>query len=95
MLNLAKEKLIMEMARYYVSKQCTIRDVARVYNVPKSTVYMYFRQFIRGPHSTKEKRCLAIDVAILLIKNRSEAPLRGGEAVKQKYLRDSDPGLKE
>lgn len=69
-----------DLGAYMVTHQCTIRQVAEVKGVPKSTVHKDVTKRLRIWDSY-----LHAEVRKLLEKNKAERHLRGGEATKRKY----------
>ncbi len=69
------------LAQYLIEHKATVRRVAQVFSVSKSTV-----------HKDVAVRLKYINPALfesakqILAENKSERHLRGGEATKQKYL---------
>ena len=69
-----------EIADYVIANKCTVREVAKVFCVSKSTA-----------HKDLDERLLQIDkskheqVSKILGQNWAERYLRGGEATKRKY----------
>ncbi len=70
-----------EIARYIVAHECTVRDAAKCFGVSKSTV-----------HKDVSERLLLLDRKLfecarkVLDVNLSERHLRGGEATRHKFL---------
>ena len=69
------------LGEYLVAKQATVRSAARVFGVSKSTVHKDVTQTLKIVN-----KGLYLEVQKLLLKNKQERHLRGGEATKQKYL---------
>ena len=71
-------------AEYMIREQATVRQTAAVLGISKSTV-----------HKDVTERLIRIDPALyrrveeVLIKNKNERHLRGGEATRIKYLKIS------
>lgn len=72
---------ILEMARYILQTQATVRQVAAVYGISKSTVHKDISERLPQLHPG-----LAMEVRELMEYNKSVRHLRGGEATKRKYL---------
>lgn len=74
------EKRCVELGRYIVDAQATVRQAAAVYGISKSTV-----------HNDVTKRLSVInpslygDVKTVLERNKAERHIRGGLATKKKY----------
>lgn len=72
---------VIDIADYLLTHGCTIREVASVYCVSKSTAHKDLSE--RLPLLDQQKYAR---VAAALDGNWAERYLRGGEATKQKYL---------
>ena len=68
------------LGEYLIEHQATVRSAARVFGVSKSTVHKDVTQTLKATNKT-----LYLEVQKLLLKNKQERHLRGGEATKQKY----------
>jgi putative DeoR family transcriptional regulator (stage III sporulation protein D) len=70
-----------ELGAYVIETAATVRQAARHFGISKSTVHkdVTSRLKITNP-------VLYSEVKKVLIKNKEERHLRGGEATKQKYL---------
>lgn len=69
-----------EIADYLLEYGCTIREVAQVFCVSKSTAHKDLAERLKQLDAEKyEKVCKALD------DNWAERYLRGGEATKRKY----------
>ena len=70
-----------QIAEYMLKKRCTIRQVAKVFGMAKSTVHydLQNRLKIFDPY-------LYNKIVILLDNNFNQKNIRGGEATKQKYI---------
>jgi len=75
------EQRILEISNYVLETGATVRQVARVFGVSKSTVHKDMTE--RLPHIN---RYIAREVKIILDRNKAERHLRGGEATRKKYL---------
>ncbi len=75
------EQRILEISSYMLETGATVRQVARVFGVSKSTVHKDMTE--RLPQIN---RFIAREVKIILEKNKAERHLRGGEATRKKYL---------
>lgn len=71
---------VLQIAAYIVEYKSTVRGVATVFNVSKSTVHKDVTE--RLPRINKELYRQVRDVLEL---NKSERHLRGGEATRKKY----------
>ena len=72
------------LGEYLVENGGTVRSAARVFGISKSTVHKDVTQ------SLKEiNKGLYLEVQALLLKNKSERHLRGGEATRLKYEKNA------
>ena len=69
-----------EIGRLMVQKRCTIRQLAPITGLSKSTIYKELTK--RLPMCNSK---LAKEVREVLDQNRAEAPSRGGQAIRCKY----------
>lgn len=81
------EKRTLDLAWYIIENQATVRDLARVFSMSKSTVHNYLTTKlpnISGPMAQAVRDVLAFN-----LKERSS---RGGNATKEKYrlMRESN-----
>ncbi len=78
------EERAVELANYIVEKRTTVRAAAKKFGISKSTV-----------HKDVTERLLKIDqelaniVRAILEENKAERHIRGGEATRAKYRRES------
>lgn len=74
------EERVLELARYIIETDSTVRSAARRFCVSKSTVHKDIteRLFVIN-------RTLHDQVKTVLEKNKSERHIRGGEATRAKY----------
>ena len=70
------------VAEYIAEKKCTVREVAKIFGIPKSTVHKDITERI-----IKVNAELARKVREVLNKNKEERAIRGGMATKQKYAK--------
>ena len=77
--NDSKNIRAVELGKYIVATECTVRDAAKQYGMGKSTVHKDVTE--RLPLIDRE---LSEDVRRILDYNLSVRHLRGGEATKQK-----------
>ncbi len=68
-------------AAYMLKHQCTIRQVAKAFNVSKSTVHKDVAERLE-----QNDQMLYKQVKTLLVKNKAERHMRGGLATKKKFL---------
>ena len=72
------------LGEYLIEKQATVRSAAQVFGVSKSTVHKDVTQTLKSVN-----KGLYLEVQKLLLKNKQERHLRGGEATRQKYSEKS------
>ena len=73
------------LAEYLIERACTVRAVARVFSVSKSTVHKDCAERLAQVNPT-----LATQVRKVLDVNKAERHIRGGMATKEKYLHTED-----
>ncbi len=69
------------LAEYLVEHRTTVRAVARVFGISKSTVHKDITQTLKRIDTS-----LYNEVKTVLEVNKSERHLRGGEATRKKYI---------
>lgn len=74
------EERALEIAKYIISENATVRQTAMVFGVSKSTVHKDVTE--RLP---KINPLVANDVKKVLDMNKAERHIRGGKATKMKY----------
>lgn len=77
-----KERSIL-LATYLIEHQTTVRATAKYFGISKSTVHKDITE-----HLKKINPALYHQVLHILTRNKDERHLRGGEATKQKYLKE-------
>lgn len=73
------------LAEYMIERGATVRSVARVFSVSKSTVHKDLTEKLERVDPDLYDR-----VRLILDKNKSERHLRGGEATRIKYLKEKE-----
>ena len=75
------EERAMEIARYIIENNATVRQAAKAFGVSKSTVHkdIVDRMEYINPQ-------LASQARVVLEQNKAERHIRGGMATKEKYL---------
>ena len=68
------------LGEYLLEHNATVRTAAQVFGISKSTVHKDVTEGLRGVN-----HALYLQVRELLLKNKQERHLRGGEATRQKY----------
>lgn len=71
------EQLVKDVVYYFNNNHSTVRETAKKFGISKSTVYVYLTKIY--PNSTSAK---------ILAKNKAERHIRGGQATKNKYLKE-------
>ena len=79
------EKRIIEEAKYIIENPTTVRNMAKVFTVSKSTIH-----FDLTYRLSKINHKLFLQVYDIIQNNKNESHIRGGEATKQKYLFEKD-----
>lgn len=74
-------KRAVKVGKYIVRTSATVRQTADVFGISKSTVHKDVSE--RLPRINKE---LAEEVNKVMLRNKAERHLRGGEATRQKYM---------
>lgn len=75
------EERAMEIARYIIDNNTTVRQAAKHYGISKSTVHKDVTERLAQVNPG-----LAAEVRKVLDVNKSERHIRGGLATKEKYL---------
>ena len=75
------EERAMEIARYIIDNNATVRQAAKKYGISKSTVHKDITERLRQISPT-----LAVKTRVVLDVNKSERHIRGGMATREKYL---------
>ena len=73
------------LAEYLVEHRATVRSVASEFGISKSTVHKDITQTLRHVNLPLYKQAKSI-----LEANKQERHLRGGEATKNKYMREKE-----
>lgn len=73
------------IAKYMIDNNATVRAAARVFGISKSTVHKDVTKVLE-----RENYSLFLRVQVLLATNKSERHKRGGEATRQKYIREKE-----
>ena len=71
-----------EVGLYIAKTACTVREAAKKFGIPKSTIYQNIIKIL-----PEENKVLAESVAAVLKKNKTERCIRGGMATKAKYAK--------
>lgn len=76
------EKRVLELARYILENQSTVRRTAKEFNISKSTVHKDITERLMDIDPDMAKK-----VHSVLDINKAERHIRGGLATKEKYLK--------
>lgn len=76
------EQRTIDVANFIVTKNATVRETARIFNVSKSTVHKDVTERLFNLNFD-----LYLKVKEVLNKNKKERHIRGGTATKNKYSR--------
>ena len=74
------EERVLELARYIIETQATVRSAAQKFRVSKSTVHKDITERL-----LEINPALAADVKLILENNKAERHIRGGNDTKKKY----------
>lgn len=80
------EDRAMEIGVYMCDNKTTVRSTAEVFGISKSTVYQDVTD--RLPRICSE---LATKVSVVLQENKESRHIRGGDAIRRKYLAERLP----
>ena len=75
------EERALELARYIIDTNATVRATAKKFRVSKSTVHKDITERLQEINPS-----LAAEVKDVLDSNKAERHIRGGMATKEKYL---------
>lgn len=73
---------VLEAAKHILKTGATVRACAAAFGVSKTTIHKDMRERLPELSETMAKK-----VDVVLNKNREERHVRGGQATKEKYLR--------
>lgn len=79
------EERTVELGRYIVDKKCTVREAAKKFGISKSTVHKDVTQRLKKINAN-----LYNEVGSVLLENKNERHIRGGNATKEKYKHIKD-----
>jgi putative DeoR family transcriptional regulator (stage III sporulation protein D) len=82
------EERVLEIARYIIDNNATVRGAARIFNISKSTVHKDVHERLLKIDRGLYKECSAV-----LEKNKAERHIRGGLATREKYLKRAKHGF--
>ncbi len=81
------EERVLELGKYILEHNATVRQTAKKFHVSKSTVHKDVSERL-----LKLNRELAEEVHSVLLENKAERHIRGGMATREKYLRAAGKG---
>lgn len=84
------EQRVLEISNYMLETGATVRHVAKIFGISKSTVHKDMTE--RLP---RINRFIAREIKIILEKNKAERHLRGGEATRRKYKGEKNSAAKQ
>ena len=70
-----------DLAEHIIKTKDTVRKTASIFGISKSTVHKDVTERLK-----KINPALYREVTVILMQNKAERHLRGGEATKQKYI---------
>lgn len=82
--------LMRQVAICYVSTNSTIREVAKIMHISKSSVHKKLNDFLLLEHQSGYYTQLAHKVRKLIEQNKQEKHIRGGIATKNKFLKSKE-----
>ncbi len=74
------EERTVKLGEYIAENKCTVREAAKKFGISKSTVHKDVTQRLKRLNPR-----LAADVGSVLLENKNERHIRGGNATKEKY----------
>ena len=77
------QERVIEEAKYMIKTKETVREIAKIFKVSKSTVHKDLTERLR-----KINPSLSKEVRIILDENKAERHIRGGMATKLKYSKE-------
>lgn len=75
------EQRVLELADYIIENKSTVRAAAKKFGISKSTVHKDVTERLEQINPE-----LANEVKAVLLENKAERHIRGGQATKAKYL---------
>ncbi|UMZ75095.1 sporulation transcriptional regulator SpoIIID [Natranaerofaba carboxydovora] len=78
------QERVLEICQYILDTKSTVREVAKNFGVSKSTVHKDITE--RLPQINPER---ANEIKKILNQNKAERHIRGGEATRQKYSKET------
>lgn len=88
------KELARETTKCFVINKTTVRGVAKLTGVAKSTVYERIVRFIDDCHTNPADELLARQAEELITKNKKERHIRGGKASAKKIADKKKQNLK-
>ncbi|MEG2235953.1 MAG: sporulation transcriptional regulator SpoIIID [Clostridia bacterium] len=78
------QEMLEKMSLYMIQNKCTVRQLAKKYDIPKSTVYTKLTKDLY-----KQNFKLYLMIKEILSTNKQERAMRGGLATREKYLKQN------
>ena len=79
------EERAVKLAQYIIDSKDTVRGTAKKFGISKSTVHKD-----RASRLIYINKALAVEVRKVLDENKAERHIRGGQATKLKYIKESE-----
>ena len=73
---------VIKCANYYIEHSSTVRETGAYFNISKSQVHIYLSKYLKFIDNS-----LYIKVKKIIDKNKKECHMRGGLALKNKFLK--------
>ncbi len=84
------EKRVLKEALYMIETKKTLREIAKVFNVSKSTVHKDLKEKLKSIDNVLYEK-----VKIILNEHIKVRHIRGGESTKKKYLKLANSSVKK
>ena len=84
------EERTVSIAKYIIEKKCTVRDAAKKFGISKSTVHKDITERLCRINTQLSEK-----IHEILMENKQERHIRGGNATREKYLREHSAGQKK
>ena len=84
------EKRVLKEALYMIETKKTLREIAKVFNVSKSTVHKDLKEKLKNIDNVLYEK-----VKIILNEHIKVRHIRGGESTKKKYLKLANSSVKK
>ena len=84
MINEYAENKIIEIAKYIIKNESTLREAAAVFKISKSCIFRYIDEVL-----VDLNRCLYLDVRKVLDYHKTVRSMRGGMATRRRWKNES------